>query len=251
MRMSRTPSARNKKGFKTHQALLLLLKQQGAMESAALARRLGITPMAVRKHLYELQKQKLVHYQEQPRPMGRPVKLWGLTPASDRFFPSGYADLTVSLIETFRKTFGQGALLKVIRSRGRDQVRNYQSRLGHKETLAGRVRLLAQVRTEEGYMAEARAEKDGSYLLIENHCPICAAARACQGFCDAEQEVFQQLLGPGVALTRTEHIQAGARRCVYRISPSGGNRQSISPQDAKIDKRKTGFQDACTGKENQ
>jgi predicted ArsR family transcriptional regulator len=67
-------------------------------------------------------------------------------------------------------------------------------------------------------MAEWRAEGDG-FLLIENHCPICAAAAACQGFCRAELEVFQDTLGPGVAIERIDHILAGARRCAYRIVP--------------------------------
>jgi predicted ArsR family transcriptional regulator len=40
-------------------------------------------------------------------------------------------------------------------------------------------------------MAEVKTQADGSCLLIENHCPICAAAEACQGFCRSELEVFQ------------------------------------------------------------
>ncbi|MES2724598.1 MAG: MarR family transcriptional regulator, partial [Pseudomonadota bacterium] len=55
------------------------------------------------------------------------------------------------------------------------------------------------------------------FLLVENHCPICAAAAACQGFCRAELMVFRAVLGPGVHIERTDHILAGARRCAYRI----------------------------------
>ena len=67
-------------------------------------------------------------------------------------------------------------------------------------------------------MAEWRADADG-FLLLENHCPICAAATACQGFCRAELDVFRAVLGPGVSVERTDHILAGARRCAYRIVP--------------------------------
>jgi predicted ArsR family transcriptional regulator len=66
-------------------------------------------------------------------------------------------------------------------------------------------------------MAEWRTDDDGSLLLVENHCPICAAAATCQGFCRSELEVFQDVLGPSVAIERIEHILAGARRCAYRI----------------------------------
>src|SRR6267142_643796 len=72
---------------------------------------------------------------------------------------------------------------------------------------------------EEG-LAQVRREKDGSYLLLENHCPICAAANACQGFCSTELDLFRSVLGRGVAVERVEHIVAGDRRCAYRITPT-------------------------------
>ncbi|HCH71276.1 MAG TPA: MarR family transcriptional regulator, partial [Ochrobactrum sp.] len=74
---------------------------------------------------------------------------------------------------------------------------------------------LAAFRSAEGYMADAEKQEDGSWLFIENHCPICAAADACQGFCRAELQVFRAVLGPDVSVNRTEHILAGARRCAY------------------------------------
>jgi predicted ArsR family transcriptional regulator len=66
-------------------------------------------------------------------------------------------------------------------------------------------------------MAEAQAQPDGSVLLVENHCPICAAARACQQFCRSELEVFRRVLGEDCSVEREEHQLAGARRCAYRI----------------------------------
>jgi len=67
-------------------------------------------------------------------------------------------------------------------------------------------------------MAEVKRQPDGSLLLIENHCPICVAAKACQGFCRSELALFQETLGRDVSVARDEHIVAGARRCVYKIS---------------------------------
>jgi predicted ArsR family transcriptional regulator len=78
---------------------------------------------------------------------------------------------------------------------------------------------LAVLREAEGYMAEVQQEPDGSLLLVENHCPICSAARACQNFCRSELAVFQRVLGPDLRVERVEHQLAGARRCAYRIAP--------------------------------
>ena len=65
---------------------------------------------------------------------------------------------------------------------------------------------------------QARKQRDGSWTLVENHCPICAAAEVCQGLCAGELELFRRVLGARVE--RTEHLLDGARRCVYRITPS-------------------------------
>jgi predicted ArsR family transcriptional regulator len=70
-------------------------------------------------------------------------------------------------------------------------------------------------------MAAVEAESGtggGGFLLVENHCPICAAARTCQGLCASELEVFRRVLGPDVTVERSDHILAGARRCAYRVS---------------------------------
>ena len=67
-------------------------------------------------------------------------------------------------------------------------------------------------------MANAAAGADGALLLVENHCPICVAAKACQGFCRSELALFRETLGDKVSVERHEHIVSGARRCVYKIS---------------------------------
>ena len=94
----------------------------------------------------------------------------------------------------------------------------YARALSDDAGLEARLARLAALREAEGYMAEWRREADGSYLLTENHCPICAAAAACQGFCRSELELFQSLLAPA-RVDRTEHILADARRCAYRVTP--------------------------------
>jgi predicted ArsR family transcriptional regulator len=67
-------------------------------------------------------------------------------------------------------------------------------------------------------MAEFEAEPDGSFLLIENHCPICAAAKTRQGFCRSELELFRAAFGAGTSVMRQEHLLSDARRCVYRVT---------------------------------
>jgi predicted ArsR family transcriptional regulator len=193
------------------------------MDATQLADRLQLSPMAVRLHLYTLQAERLVTYEEQPRPVGRPAKLWRLTPAADRLFPEGYAELTLSLLASISKTFGKAGLDRLLALRTRNQIAAYRERMSGARSLGRRLRALAAIRTDEGYMAEVKVQPGGTFLLVENHCPVCAAATACTGLCAKELEVFQAVLGDGVIVDRTEHIVAGARRCAYRVCPVARN----------------------------
>jgi len=205
---------------KTRRAIVKILKTQGPLDSAQLADQLGLTAMAVRQHLYALQSEGHVEAEERPVPIGRPAKHWRLTREADQLFPEAYAELNVSLIQALRDTFGEEGLDQVLVSRCARQRQDYAKRIRASAPLDKKLKELARVRTEEGYMAEVRREKDGSYLLLENHCPICAAANACQGFCSTELDLFRSVLGRGVAVERVEHIVAGDRRCAYRITPT-------------------------------
>ncbi|QYO63918.1 helix-turn-helix transcriptional regulator [Leptolyngbya sp. 7M] len=202
---------------RTRRAIVNILKQQGATDAQELASHLSISAMAVRQHLYALQAEQLVTYYEEAREMGRPAKLWQLTPAADRLFPDGYADLTLSLLDSVKEAFGEAGLEQLLDVRTRHQLEAYQSAIPAQTSLGQKLEALASLRTEEGYMAEIQTLDEGTFLLIENHCPICAAATACTGLCARELEIFQRILLDAV-VERTEHIIAGERRCVYRVS---------------------------------
>lgn len=212
-------TSRNTRDVRTRRAIIERLKECGAQDASTLASELGVSSMAVRQHLYSLADEALVESEEQPRPKGRPAKMWSLTPAADRFFPDGHADLTLSLIQSITKAFGQKGLRTLLGERARAQTAQYRREIPRSASLRRRVNALARIRTREGYMARVERNPDGTLLLTENHCPICEAAAECQGLCAMELDVFQRVLGPKVDVQRTDHIQAGARRCAYRICP--------------------------------
>lgn len=201
------------------------------MGSTQLAKRLRLTPMAVRQHLYALQREQLVTSEERPVPIGRPAKYWRLTREADGLFPDAYAELNVALIEAVGHTFGPKGLQRVLDAREEKQRADYARRIVPSAPLQERLRQLARLRTEEGYMAEVRPDGGGGFLFVENHCPICAAAAACQGFCATELDLFRTVLGPAASVERVEHIVSGDRRCVYRVTPAKRTRSpGITPQ---------------------
>src|SRR6266851_332961 len=201
--------------------LLYALKSRGPLGTRDLARALGITEVGVRQHLTKLHSESLVAFDDQAGEVGRPKRVWRLTPKGHARFPDTHGDLTVSLIEGVRSVFGAAGLDRLIQARQEAMVANYREALEPYPDLGDRVDVLARLRTVEGYMAKFEMQRDGSCLLIENHCPICAAAKACQGFCRSELELFQAAFGPGVSVTRQEHLLSEGRRCVYRIARLG------------------------------
>jgi len=203
---------------KTRRAIVKLLKTEGPLDSAQLAARLQLTPMAVRQHLYALQEQKLVTADERPVPIGRPAKFWRLTREANSLFPDAYAELNVALIDAVTATFGPKGMQRLLEAREAQQRGAYASRITATAPLRTKLQQLARVRSEEGYMADVKPDGRGRFLFIENHCPICAAATACQGLCATELDLFRAVLGPGVAVERTEHVVSGDRRCVYTVS---------------------------------
>ncbi|WP_210186435.1 helix-turn-helix transcriptional regulator [Devosia crocina] len=196
----------------------MALKMQPGMTAAGLGGKLGISGEAARQQLLRLAQEGLVEAQSISQGVGRPSQAWRLTEAGQARFPDTHAGLTLQLLDLIRQNLGDEALDAIIAAREAVTRKNYEAAVAEREGMRDRVAALADLRSAEGYMAGWHEEPDGSLLLVENHCPICAAAAACQGFCRAELDVFRAVLGPDAKVEREDHIIGGGRRCSYRIT---------------------------------
>ncbi|MDN0107728.1 helix-turn-helix transcriptional regulator [Yersinia rochesterensis] len=195
--------------------LLMLLKTRGPLQATDAGKILGTTGEAARQQFVKLAKDGLVVAVAQAKGVGRPIQLWQLTEAGNARFPDAHGELTVQLLRMVRTKLGEEALNLLIDTREQETRELYCEAMKGANSIDERVERLVAIRSQEGYMAECQTQADGSILLIENHCPICAAATSCQGFCRAELDVFREALQAPVE--RTEHILSGSRRCVYRV----------------------------------
>lgn len=203
---------------KAREKILFFLKTKGPQTAAEMARRLSVTAMAVRQHLYQLREEGMVGYVDERRQVGRPARIWELTRETVGRFPDSHGELAVGILRAAQQAFGPEGMARLIVQRRAEQVARYTQRLSHKRGLEARVTELAGIRNEEGYMAEVE-HNGGALLLIENNCPICQAAETCADLCSSESELFREVL-PGTDVSREEHILSGQRRCVYRIAPA-------------------------------
>ncbi|MFS7250021.1 helix-turn-helix transcriptional regulator [Rahnella rivi] len=197
--------------------ILTLLKTRGELQASDAGHLLGTSGEAARQQFVKLAKEGLVEAKSVSQGVGRPAQFWQLTAQGHAHFPDAHADLTVQLLRLIRTSLGDSALDQLITSRENLTQDNYQLAMTGANSLEERLQRLTEIRTREGYMADWTLQDDGSYLFVENHCPICAAAATCQGFCRAERDVFSSVLCASVE--RTEHILQGARRCAYVITP--------------------------------
>ncbi|WP_433884720.1 helix-turn-helix transcriptional regulator [Pseudomonas vranovensis] len=200
--------------------ILFLLKTRGALKTTDLASLLQISFEATRQHLQKLQAAGQINGISVPSTgAGRPSQKWILTDAAQRRFPDTHSVLTLQLIDSVEQVFGAEGVDQLISRMEASSRAEYQQACNQAQGLEDKVRVLVQLRERAGYMAQMQACGDG-WLIIENHCPICVAARRCQGFCRSELQVFQAALGEQAQVERCEHLLSGDRRCVYRVTPA-------------------------------
>ena len=205
--------------------ILFQLKARGAQTAFDIGARLGMTAAGARQHLGRLEADGLVEAQAQRRGRGRPKKYWRLTSRGHGRFPDRHADLTLELLQATRTVFGDKGLEHLVRHRESESLVLYGREIAQKRTLAARLAALADIRSREGYMASYSRQADGTFLFVEDHCPICAAAASCQALCRSELAIFRKVLGEGVSVERVDHVLAGARRCAYRIDPMDSDKR--------------------------
>jgi predicted ArsR family transcriptional regulator len=196
-----------------------LLKREGPISADSAAERLGITAMAVRQHLYALEADGEASHVEEARPRGRPAKLWRATAAADSHFADSHSALAGDLIVQVKRVFGEDGLDKLLKLRNAELEKTYRAKTDKAQSLKAKLEALARIRSAEGYMAEVKRDPEtGHWLFVENHCPICAAARLCTGLCREELALFHRVLGKDIRVERLSHIVAGAGRCAYRVT---------------------------------
>jgi predicted ArsR family transcriptional regulator len=195
--------------------ILECLKREGPLSADVLGKQLGITSMGARQQLHALERDGLVRHEIVHQEMGRPGYHYSLTPLGDELFPRTYPQMANSLLETIRLMDGEKGIDRLFRKRTENLVSQYRARMANKN-LEDRVRELAQIRSEEGYMADWEKMNKNTFRLRERNCAICQIASQCTQACTFELELFRKVL-PDTEITRETHILQGDRSCNYLI----------------------------------
>ncbi len=201
----------------TREYILHLLKTKGDMSTKDLTEELGITIMAVRRHIQSLERDNLIASKTVRQSMGRPTAVYGLTEQAEGFFPNKYHALTLDLLSELEGHFGREAVEKLFEGRKDKLIQRYDPSMQGKN-FSARVEALAAIQNENGYMVELEKIDDEQYLIKEHNCPIEQVAKKYQHACQCELKMFRSLLGDEAAdVSRTECLAAGGQRCTYSI----------------------------------
>jgi predicted ArsR family transcriptional regulator len=200
-------------------AILVHLRQAGPTSPDGLAGALGASRTGVLQQLHALEAANLVSHATERHGVGRPRHLYDVTPDAQELFPADYDGFAAGLLQAIADVGGPDLVEEVFAARRRqigERLRqSMAARLAPDADLEDRVRELAVLQDEAGYLAEWFVGEDGGVRLRENNCAIYHVAQGTSSACDAELELFRELLGEDVV--RETHIASGDRCCTYRI----------------------------------
>lgn len=199
----------------TREQLLMLLKKSEGLTADQLARSLGITSMAVRKHLTALERDGFVTTSLLRRKIGRPARLYHLSPQADALFPQQYDQVLNDVLRDIAELDGMSKVDLLLRRRVQRTGQILAHALDGTTSLGERVRRLAETLDSLGYYTTWEQLDAQTFRLCQYHCPIREVASQFPITCDAELELYRTLLRADVE--RRCRLAGGDPCCSYVV----------------------------------
>jgi len=233
----------------TRQRVQASILERGPSTAADLARRLGLTAAAVRRHLDTLTDAGLVEAREQrvygARGRGRPAKVFALTDSGRGGFYANYDGMAISALQFLSAHAGPEAVREFAAQRAAEAEARYREVLGGADDDASPTATLARALTDDGYVASTLPSPHGEQLC-QHHCPVAHVAAQFPQLCEAETAAFARLLGThvqrlatiahgdGVCTTHVPAAQSPAARAAGRVVQTASHPTSASITSASI-----------------
>ncbi len=204
---------------KTRGYILNVLKRSDGQTADQLAGVLGITTMAVRKHLTALEREDLITADSIRQPVGRPVRVYRLSAASDNLFPNQYDSIAVEFLSDLIHLDGPEKVDMLFNRRAERTFDYLRQRVNRARTFDDRVAALASGMDELGYLASWEKVGPGEFVVNQYNCAIQRIASVFPQACFYELETYRRLLDADVE--RSCHLMSGDHRCCYTIRQKG------------------------------
>ncbi|MGG0823127.1 metalloregulator ArsR/SmtB family transcription factor [Paenibacillus turicensis] len=199
----------------TREQILHMMKTSGPLSTKEITDELGITEMAVRRHLGTMERDGLIESKLVRPTMGRPTAVYGLTEQGDNLFPKKYHTLTLDLLDVLAEETDYELVDRLFDRRKEKLEQQYKSSMAGK-SFEDKVKTLAQIQNDNGYMTKLEQQDENEYILIEHNCPISQIANQYQHACECELKLFESLLDANVE--RSECLAQEGNCCRYTIT---------------------------------
>jgi DeoR family transcriptional regulator, suf operon transcriptional repressor len=225
--------ARRKQPGSTRNKVLEALKKSDGLTADQLAEIVGVTSMAVRKHLAALERDNLVEATVSRRAIGRPAHLYRVSPRAEGVFPKHYDVVISDLLEDLAEIDGVSKVEALLARRGERTKGILQRYIDQAAPLKERVAGLTRGMDEIGYLASWETLDDGRFLIKLYNCAIDLVAEQFPAVCRHEASMFRDVLDAEVE--RGCHMLTGDHMCSYVVQerdPSAAPRISLIAADA-------------------
>lgn len=199
----------------TRAEIVRALKRDGERSAPEFAQMLGISDVAVRRHLALLAEEGLVADRTVNQGRGRPVARYRLTDRGEELFPHRYGQVLGELVEFITEEQGRTAIRSFLKWRQERETERYGQRV-QGDGLPQRLEELAAALSEAGFEARVTETEDG-FELTQTHCAVYDMAKEHPEMCAHEAAMFRRVLGD-VQVSRRETIAKGSRACVCSVT---------------------------------
>jgi DeoR family transcriptional regulator, suf operon transcriptional repressor len=209
-------TARRKEPGSTRGKVLEALKKSDGLTADQLADLVGVTSMAVRKHLAALERDGYVEATISRRSVGRPAHVYRLSPRAEGVFPKHYDAVISELLEDLVEIDGVEKVETLLARRGERTKRVLRRYIDPKAPLEERVAGLARAMDEIGYLASWETVDEQRFLIKLYNCAIDLVAEQFPAVCRHEANMFRDVLNADVE--RSCHMLTGDHMCSYVVS---------------------------------
>ena len=206
---------------RTADRLLMILKTRGAQTTRSLANALEISrSRECSSSSSRLEADGMVESRPGSGGVGRPALSWSLTERALDKFPDTHAELTVTLIESIRRSLGEAALEAVIAERESGFASALSRRSCRSEDVEGAGQAAGGSAHRRGLHGGSRAR-----CRIRVGCSRKTTARSARqrevvrGSAGTNWNCFENCSARRSASSASNTFSAAARRCAYRITP--------------------------------
>ena len=194
-------------------SILREIKKSQGLSVTELCQRVGLSYMGIKQHCIGLEREGYLDTWRRPKGMGRPEKAYRLTDGAKEFFPSRYPQFSLQILDSVKEIYGSLGPEKILHNIYKAETQRYETKL---EKLDGesRFRGLAQLREEDGYMAEYSFDNSSrTHRITEFNSAIQDCLDSFPMIRDYERQMFEKILRAKVR--RDEERISGLYRCTY------------------------------------